>query len=148
MEAAVWGFLGVVVGGALTVVGQATAEAVKARFATAERQERRNQLSREFQRATMLELLDKMAAYRAALARDMSQELPSPDSEAQQAAARTAYQMLVHRVSATGVRGAAQAWETEALRWFQRDDRGSAAQEAATWLTAMRLTGEAIRQTD
>ena len=148
MSTAVWGVIGVVVGGVLTVVAQATAESVKAHVATRDRQERRAQVAREFQRSTLIELQAAMADYRAALSRDRSQLLPSRGTEAQLSAARSAFQMLVHRVSSAPARDAALAWVIAALPWFQGEDSATAAAEADAWETAMRVTGEAIRATD
>lgn len=146
--AGVWAFIGVVVGGLLTIAGQATAELVKARVATRERQDRRDQLSREFQRETMIRLQAAMAEYRDALSRYGSQVVPTTQVDDQLSRARVGYQMLVHRVSSSSARTAVQVWEAAALRWFQPDDSGTASQEAEAWTTAMRLTSEAIRATD
>ena len=66
MSTAVWAFIGVVVGGLLTVAAQATAESLKARAAARARQEQRARASREFQRDTLIELQAAMADYRAA----------------------------------------------------------------------------------
>lgn len=148
VDAAVWGFIGVVAGGILTVGGQATAELIKGKVATRERQDRRAQLSREFQRSTLIDVQAAMTAYRAALGRDGRQTVPSADSEEQLTAARATYQTLLHRVSSTTARDAVQAWEAEALRWFQKDDLGSAGRETTSWLEAMRQTGAAIRDTE
>ena len=148
MSTAVWGFIGVVVGGLLTVAAQATAEFLRGRVAARDRQDRRDLASREFQRETLIELQAAMADYRAALDRDKSQILPLRSTEQQVAAARARYQMLVHRVSSSPAREAALAWEVAALPWFQGDDSGTAAAEADAWETAMRVTGEAVRATD
>ena len=148
MSTAVWAFIGVVVGGLLTVAAQATAESLKARAAARARQEQRERASREFQRDTLIELQAAMADYRAALCRDKSQLLPLRGTEVQLSNARSQYQMLVHRVSSSAAREAALAWETAALPWFQGDDAGTAAAEAEAWETAMRVTGEAVRATD
>ncbi|WP_324273558.1 hypothetical protein [Blastococcus brunescens] len=148
MGSGVWGFVGVIVGGLLTVGGQTIAELLKARAAGTERSERRAQLSREFQRSTLIELQVAMAAYRAALAEDARQSLPGRDLEELLAAARSRYQTLLHRVSSSEVRDAVQGWETQALLWFQRDDRASASDEAGAWLSAVRSAGEAIRATE
>lgn len=148
MSTAVWAFSGVVVGGLLTVAAQATAESLKARAAARARQEQRERASREFQRDTLIELQAAMADYRAALVKDRSQILPSRTTDVQLSAARSRYQMLVHRVSSSPARAAALAWETAALPWFQGDDSGTAAAEAEAWETAMRVTGEAVRATD
>ena len=148
MSTAVWAFVGVVVGGLLTVAAQATAESLKARAAARARQEQRERASREFQRATLIELQAAMADYRAALTRDRSQILPSRATDAQLSAARSRYQMLVHRVSSSPARETALAWEAAALPWFQADDSGTAAAEAEAWELAMRVTGEAVRATD
>ena len=148
MSTAVWAFIGVVVGGLLTVAAQATAESLKARAAARARQEQRERASREFQRDTLIELQAAMADYRAALCRDKSQLLPLRSTEVQLSNARSRYQMLVHRVSSSAARDAALAWEAGALPWFQGDDSGTAAAEAGTWETAMRVTGEAVRATD
>ena len=148
MSTAVWGFIGVVVGGLLTVAAQATAEFLKARAAARARQEQRARATREFQRDTLIELQAAMAGYRAALERDRSQLLPLRSTEAQVSATRSRFQMLVHRVSSSHAREAALAWEAEALSWFQGDDSGTAAAEAEAWETAMRVTGEAVRDTD
>ncbi len=148
MSTAVWAFIGVVVGGLLTVAAQATAESLRARAAARARQEQRERASREFQRDTLIELQAAMADYRAALDRDRTQLLPLRSTEQQLSAARARYQMLVHRVSASAAREAALAWEAAALPWFQGDDSGTAAAEAEAWETAMRVTGEAVRATD
>ncbi|MBM7808286.1 hypothetical protein JOD57_004123 [Geodermatophilus bullaregiensis] len=148
MSTAVWAFIGVVVGGLLTVAAQATAESLKARAAERARQDQRARASREFQRQTLIELQAAMAEYRAALDRDRGQILPLRGTEAQVSAARSRYQMLVHRVSSSPAREAALRWEEAALPWFQRDDAGTAAAEAQAWETAMRVTGEAVRATD
>ncbi|MEX5718594.1 hypothetical protein [Geodermatophilus maliterrae] len=148
MSTAVWAFVGVVVGGLLTVAAQATAESLKARAAVRARQDQRERASREFQRDTLIELQAAMADYRAALVRDRSQILPLRSTETQLSAARSRYQMLVHRVSSPPAREAALQWEVAALPWFQGDDAGTAAAEAEAWETAMRITGEAVRATD
>jgi hypothetical protein len=148
VSTAVWAFIGVVVGGLLTVAAQATAESLKARAAARARREQRARASREFQRDTLIELQAAMADYRAALDRDRSQILPLRSTEQQVAAARARYQMLVHRVSSSPAREAALEWEVAALPWFQGDDSGTAAAEAGAWEEAMRVTGEAVRATD
>ena len=148
MSTAVWAFIGVVVGGLLTVAAQATAESLKARAAARARQEQRERASQEFQRETLIELQAAMAEYRAALTRDRSQILPSRATDVELSAARSRFQMLVHRVSSSPAREAALAWEEAALPWFQGDDSGTAAAEADAWATAMRITGEAVRATD
>jgi hypothetical protein len=148
VSTAVWAFIGVVVGGLLTVAAQATAESLRARAAERARQDQRDRASREFQRETLIGLQAAMAEYRAALTRDRSQLLPSRATETQLSAARSRYQMLVHRVSSSPAREAALAWEVAALLWFQGDDDGSASAEADAWETAMRITGEAVRATD
>ena len=148
MSTAVWAFIGVVVGGLLTVAAQATAESLKARAAARARQEQRERATRQFQRDTLIELQTAMADYRAALVKDRSQILPSRATDMQLSAARSRYQMLVHRVSSSTARDAALEWETAALPWFQGDDSGTAAAEAEGWETAMRVTGEAVRATD
>ena len=148
MSTAVWAFIGVVVGGLLTVAAQATAESLRARAAARARQDQRARASREFQRDTLIELQAAMAEYRAALDRDRSQILPLRSTEQQVSAARARYQMLVHRVSSSLAREAALRWEVAALSWFQGDDSGTAAAEAEAWETAMRVTGEAVRATD
>ena len=148
MSTAVWAFIGVIAGGLLTVAAQATAESLKARAAARAREEQRERASREFQRATLIELQAAMADYRAALTRDRSQILPSRATDAQLSDARSRYQMLVHRVSSSPAREAALAWEASALPWFQDDDSGTAAAEAEAWELAMRVTGEAVRATD
>ena len=148
MSTAVWAFIGVVAGGLLTVAAQATAESLRARAAERARQDQRARASREFQRETLIELQAAMAEYRAALDRDRSQILPLRSTEQQVSAARSRYQMLVHRVSSSAAREAALAWEAAALPWFQGDDSGTAAAEAEAWETAMRVTGEAVRATD
>lgn len=148
MSAGVWGLIGVVVGGVLTLAGQTIAELVKAGVAKRDRQDRRDQMSREFQRETLTHLQEAMAGYRQVLSRYDFDRQPPLEAENQVAAARAAYQMLLHRVSSSAARDAVRSWETAALYWFQRDDRGSASDEAEAWATAMRLTGEAIRATE
>jgi hypothetical protein len=148
VSTAVWAFVGVVVGGLLTVAAQATAESLEARAAERARQEQREGASRTFQRETLIELQAAMADYRAALSRDRSQLLPLRSTEAQLAAARSRYQMLVHRVSSSPAREAVLHWAEAALPWFQGDDCGTAAAEAGAWETAMRVTGEAVRAAD
>ena len=148
MSTAVWAFIGVVAGGLLTVAAQATAESLRARAAARARQDQRERAWRQFERETLIELQAAMADYRAALVRDRSQILPSRATDMQLAAARSRYQMLVHRVSSSAARDASLAWETAALPWFQGDDAGTAAAEAEAWETAMRVTGEAVRATD
>ena len=148
MSTAVWAFIGVIAGGLLTVAAQATAESLKARAAARAREEQRERASREFQRATLIELQAAMADYRAALTRDRSQILPSRATDAQLSAARSRYQMLVHRVASSTAREAALAWEEAAVPWFQGDDDGTASAEADAWEVAMRVTGEAVRATD
>jgi hypothetical protein len=147
VSTAVWAFIGVVVGGLLTVAAQATAESLKARAAARARREQRDRATRGFQRETLIELQAAMADYRAALDRDRSQILPLRSTEQQVSAARARYQMLVHRVSSSPAREAALAWEAAALPWFQGDDSGTASAEADAWETAMRVTGEAVRAT-
>ncbi|WP_448638626.1 hypothetical protein [Geodermatophilus sp. URMC 63] len=148
MSTAVWAFIGVVAGGLLTVAAQATAESLKARAAARARADQRERATREFQRDTLIELQTAMADYRSALCRDRSQILPSRNTDAQLSAARTKYQMLVHRVSSSAAREAALAWEAAALPWFQGDDSGTAAAEADAWEAAMQVTGEAVRAPD
>jgi hypothetical protein len=148
VSTAVWAFIGVVAGGLLTVAAQATAEFLKARAAARAREAQRERATREFQRDTLIELQAAMADYRTALCRDRSQILPSRSTEAQLAAARSRYQMLVYRVSSSAAREAALAWEAAALPWFQGDDSGTAAAESEAWETAMQVTGEAVRATD
>ena len=148
VDAGWWGFLGVVVGGVLTIGGQATAELIKARVVTRQQQERRAQLAREHQRATLVGLSDAMKVYRQALERDKAQLLPTRRSETALARARIEYQALVYRVSDAPAREAVQAWERQALLWFQDDDEGTAALEATTWTAAVEAVGLAVRATE
>ncbi len=148
MDAGWWGFLGVVVGGVLTIGGQATAELIKARVTTRQQQERRAQLGREHQRATLVALADAMKVYRQALERDREQLLPSRRSDTALALARIESQALVYRVSDAPAREAVQAWERQALLWFQDDDEGTAALEATTWTAAVEAVGLAVRATE
>lgn len=148
MGAGWWGFVGVVVGGLLTIGGQATAELIKARVAGRDQELRRAQLSREHQRATMVGLSDAMKSYRRALERDRSQLLPSRRSDMALAEARSDYQALVYRVTDDAARSAVQAWERQALLWFGDDDDGTAAREAAAWTTAFQALGSAVRATE
>ena len=143
-----WGFLGVVVGGVLTIGGQATAELIKARVATRQQVERRAQLGREHQRATLVALGEAMKDYRRALERDHSQLLPSRRSDEALAEARVGYQTLVYRVSDVPARAAVQEWERQALLWFGDDDTGTAAREAQTWLAAVETVGAAVVATE
>jgi len=143
-----WGFVGVVVGGLLTIGGQATAELIKARVAGQDQQQRREQLSREHQRATMVGLADAMKAYRRALDRDHAQLLPSRRSDMALAEARSDYQALVFRVTDAAARAAVQDWEREALLWFGDDDHGTASREAEAWTAAFRVLGAAVRATE
>lgn len=145
MAGAVWGFVGVVVGGLLTVTGQAVAETIKARVASRELRERRSQVAREVQRETLMRLQEAMAEYRRMLSRYDVRGTPSQEDEDRLSDARIAYQMLLHRVASSTARDAVRSWETSALLWFQGDERGRANDEAEAWATAMRLTGEAIR---
>jgi hypothetical protein len=41
-----------------------------------------------------------------------------------------------------------QAWERQALLWFQDDDEGTAALEATTWTAAVEAVGLAVRATE
>ena len=148
MDAGWWGFLGVVVGGVLTIGGQATAELIKARVVTRQQHERRAQLAREHQRATLVALTDAMKVYRQALERDREQLLPSRRSDTALALARIEYEALVHRVSDEPARSAVQQWEREALRWFGDDDDGTASREATTWTAAVEAVGLAVRATE
>ncbi len=148
MGAGWWGFVGVVVGGLLTIGSQATAELIKARVAGQDQRERRAQLSREHQRATLVGLSDAMKAYRRALERDRQQLLPSRRSDIALAEARSDYQALVYRVTDDDARSAVQAWEHQALLWFGDDDDGTAAREADAWTAAFRALGDAVRATD
>jgi hypothetical protein len=148
VDAGWWGFLGVVVGGVLTIGGQATAELIKARVVTRQQQERRAQLAREHQRATLVGLADAMKVYRQALERDKAQLLPSKRSETALALARIEYQALVYRVADAPAREAVQQWERQALLWFQDDDAGTAALEATTWVAAVEAVGLAVRATE
>lgn len=145
MAGAVWGFIGVVVGGLLTVTGQAVAETIKARVASRELRERRAQVAREIQRETLTRLQEAMAEYRRVLSRYDFRGTPSHEEEDRLSDARVGYQMLLHRAASPTARDAVRSWETSALFWFQGDERGSANDEAEAWATAMRLTGEAIR---
>jgi len=148
MSGSVWGFIGVVVGGVLTIGGQTIAELVKANVAARERTARRQQLAREHQRETLVALHGALAAYRAALNRDAGLTLPTPESEFELSEARVSYQAVIHRVSDRAARVAVQAWEREALSWFQRDDSGTAERESSTWDDAMLALGEANRATE
>jgi hypothetical protein len=148
VSTAVWGFIGVVVGGLLTVAAQATAEFLRGRVAARDRQDRRDRAWRQFQRETLIDLQAAMAEYREALTRDKSQILPSRALDLQLSAARSRYQMLVHRVVSSTAREAALAWEAAALPWFPGDDDATASAEADAWEVAMRVTGEAVRATD
>ena len=145
MSAGFWGFIGVVVGGLLTVFGQSVAELIKARVAARDLGERRAQVARELQRDTVTRLQETMASYRRELSRYDVQGDPSAQADEQLSGARVAYQMLLHRVADESARDAVRAWETAALYWFQHDERGSASSEAEAWASAMRLTGETIR---
>lgn len=148
MDAGWWGFFGVVAGGVLTIGGQTTAELIKARVATRQQQERRAQLAREHQRATLVALAEAMKVYRQALEHDRSQLLPSKRSETALSLARIEYQSLVYRVSDAPARSAVQQWERQALSWFQDDDAGTAALEATTWAAAVEAVGLAVRATE
>jgi leucyl aminopeptidase (aminopeptidase T) len=145
MTAAVWGFVGALVGGLCAVAAQVVASLLRGRQARRERLEQAARRAQDFQRTTLIELESALADYRAALARDAGQRLPTASTEAQLSAARSRFQMLVYRVAAQPVRDAVLAWETAALAWFGGDDAGTAAAEATSWDAAMRITGEAIR---
>ena len=145
MDAAVWGFVGALVGGLCAVAAQVVSSVLRGRQAGRDRQDQRDRRAQEFQRTTLIELESALADYRAALARDASQPLPTASAEAQLSAARSRFQMLVYRVASAQVRDAVLAWETAALAWFGGDDAGTAAAEATRWDAAMRITGDAIR---
>lgn len=112
MAAAVWGFIGVVVGGLLTVTGQAVAETIKARVATHELGERRAQMARERQRETLIGLQEAMADYRRTLSRYDVSRTPSQEAEDRLSDARVAHQLLLHRVASSSARDAVRSWET------------------------------------
>jgi hypothetical protein len=145
MTAAVWGFVGALVGGLCAVAAQVVASVLRNRQAGRDRRDQRERRAQDFQRTTLIELESALADYRAALARDASQPLPSVSADAQLSTARSRFQMLVYRVASQHVRDAVLAWETAALAWFGGDDAGTAAAEATSWDAAMRITGEAIR---
>jgi leucyl aminopeptidase (aminopeptidase T) len=145
MTAAVWGFVGALVGGLCAVAAQIVASVLRGRQVRRDRLEQGARRALDFQRTTLIELETALADYRAALARDASQRLPTAGTEAQLSAARSRFQMLVYRVASSAVRDAVLAWETAALAWFGGDDAGTAAAEATSWDAAMRTTGEAIR---
>jgi leucyl aminopeptidase (aminopeptidase T) len=145
MTAAVWGFVGALVGGLCAVAAQIVAGVLRGRQVRRDRLEQGARRALDFQRTTLIELETALADYRAALARDASQRLPTAGTEAQLSAARSRFQMLVYRVASSAVRDAVLAWETAALAWFGGDDAGTAAAEATSWDAAMRTTGEAIR---
>jgi leucyl aminopeptidase (aminopeptidase T) len=145
MSAAVWGFVGALVGGLCAVAAQIVASVLRGRQVRRDRLEQGARRALDFQRTTLIELETALADYRAALARDASQRLPTAGTEAQLSAARSRFQMLVYRVASSAVRDAVLAWETAALAWFGGDDAGTAAAEATSWDAAMRTTGEAIR---
>src|SRR5918911_126194 len=142
MTAAVWGFVGALVGGLCAVAAQVVASVLRNRQAGRDRRDQRERRAQDFQRTTLIELESGLADYRAALARDASQPLPSASTEAQLSNARSRFQMLVYRVESGQVRNAVLAWESAALGWFGGDDAGTAAAEAARWDAAMRITGE------
>jgi hypothetical protein len=145
MDAAVWGFVGALVGGLCAVAAQVAATLLRGRQAGRDRQDQRARRASDFQRTTLIELESALADYRAALARDASQPLPTAGTEAQVSNARSRFQMLVYRISSAQVRDAVLAWETAALAWFGGDDAGTAAAEATSWDAAMQITGETIR---
>jgi hypothetical protein len=145
MDAAVWGFVGALVGGLCAVAAQVAASVLRGRQASRDRQDQRSRRASDFQRTTLIELESALADYRAALARDASQPLPTAGTEAQLSNARSRFQMLVYRVVSPQVRDAVLAWETAALAWFGGDDAGTAAAEATSWDAAMQITGETIR---
>jgi leucyl aminopeptidase (aminopeptidase T) len=145
MTAAVWGFVGALVGGLCAVAAQIVASVLRGRQVRRDRLEQGARRALDFQRTTLIELETALADYRAALARDASQRLPTAGTEAQLSAARSRFQMLVYRAASQAVRDAVLAWETAALAWFGGDDAGTAAAEATSWDAAMRTTGEAIR---
>jgi hypothetical protein len=145
MTAAVWGFVGALVGGLCAIGAQVVASVLRNRQAGRDRRDQRERRAQDFQRTTLIELESALADYRAALARDAGQRLPTAGTEAQLSHARSQFQMLVYRVASQQVRDAVLAWETAALAWFGGDDAGTAAAEATTWDAAMRITGEAIR---
>lgn len=147
MTTAVWGFIGVVVGGLLTVTGQATAEWIKAKFARQEREDRRHQLAREFQREATVGLQRSMADYKAALIAYRSAPRSDTAANSAFARARAEFQILVHRVDDGPTRDAAHRWEDEALAWYLDDDHGTAAREDTAWARVMQLSGKAIRDT-
>jgi leucyl aminopeptidase (aminopeptidase T) len=133
------------VGGLCAVAAQIVASVLRGRQVRRDRLEQGARRALDFQRTTLIELETALADYRAALARDASQRLPTAGTEAQLSAARSRFQMLVYRVASSAVRDAVLAWETAALAWFGGDDAGTAAAEATSWDAAMRTTGEAIR---
>ena len=145
MTAAVWGFVGALVGGLCAVAAQVAASVLRNRQAGRDRRDQRERRAQDFQRTTLIELESALADYRAALARDASQPLPPAGADAQLSGARSRFQMLVYRVASSHVRDAVLAWETAALAWFGGDDAGTAAAEATSWDAAMRITGETIR---
>jgi hypothetical protein len=145
MTAAVWGFVGALVGGLCAIGAQVVASVLRNRQAGRDQRDQRERRAQDFQRTTLIELESALADYRAALARDASQRLPTSGTEAQLSTARSRFQMLVYRVASPPVRDAVLAWETAALAWFGGDDAGTAAAEATAWDAAMRITGEAIR---
>jgi hypothetical protein len=141
----VWGFVGALVGGLCAIGAQVVASVLRNRQVGRDQRDQRERRAQDFQRTTLIELETALADYRAALARDASQRLPTAGTEAQLSAARSRFQMLVYRVASSAVRDAVLAWETAALAWFGGDDAGTAAAEATSWDAAMRTTGEAIR---
>jgi hypothetical protein len=145
MGAAVWGFLGALAGGVLTVVAQTVSGMLGSRSAARRLSEEREQHARAFQRGTLIELEAALVEYRTALSRDRRTLLPSRDSDAVLSAARSRFRLLVYRVQSVRVRDAVLAWEDAALAWFGGDDTGTAAAEAGAWDTAVLVTGEAIR---
>lgn len=145
MTAAVWGFVGALVGGLCAVAAQVVASVLRNRQAQLDQENQQDRRAQEFQRTTLIELESALADYRAALVRDAGQSLPTADADAQLSGARSRFQMLEYRVASRPVRDAVLAWETAALAWFGGDDAGTAAAEATSWDAAMRITGETIR---
>jgi hypothetical protein len=134
---------GVIIGGLLTVGGQFTAEMLKSRVASSERQDRRSATAREYQRQALTQLEQDALAYRRALVENERQEEPTVGSEDQLRLTRAAYEAALYRVEEADCRSRFLAWEKAAVAWSQEE--GPAINEATTWRTAMEAGGAAIR---
>ncbi|SDI92173.1 hypothetical protein SAMN05444157_0810 [Frankineae bacterium MT45] len=137
---ALWG---VIIGSLLTVIGQGSAELVRARVATKGREDNRDRIRRRFHLDALEEL--ESAALRLHDVLIEYQAVDTPDELLEKALRESmgVFDACVPRVESDVVRAKMQIWRNTAVRWVNDDD--SAAAEQRAWQAALTACGEGMR---